>query len=554
MCRGVAEAGHHPIPQVEMPMSYQVLARKWRPDSFESLAGQSHVVRALTNGLDQQRLHHAYLFTGTRGVGKTTLGRILAKCLNCETGITSKPCNTCQSCQEIASGRFIDLIEVDAASRTKVEDTRELLENVSYAPTTGRFKVYLIDEVHMLSTHSFNALLKTLEEPPPHVKFFLATTDPQKLPITVLSRCLQFHLKCLSQEQITSRLAYILQQEKIDFEEQALTRLAHAAEGSMRDALSLLDQAIAFGEGKVTTADIKLMLSTIEATHIYEIIDALADQKAEGLIGITQNLAEQSVDFANVLEELLSFLHQIALGQFVTNANIAAWDKDKISLYAKKFSAQDIQLFYQIALIGRKDLALAPTPRIGLEMVLLRMLAFQPSFDGATQSGSGSIINTENKKSAQPVAQSHEKISLTPTLSRTAGEGVISSSAPIASEWQNILPQLNLSGMTAAIAQHCQIEKMSDQEIILAVDPSQKTLLNKKHEERLAEALQSYFKRPIHLTMNIGQTNLDTPALRQEQEQARLKSVAKESIQQDPNVKKMIETFGAKILPDSIDV
>lgn len=502
-------------------MSYQVLARKWRPDSFETLVGQEHVVRALTNALDQQRLHHAYLFTGTHGIGKTTLGRILAKCLNCEQGITSKPCKTCRPCQEIAEGRFIDLIEVDAASRTKVEDTRELLENVPYAPTSGRFKVYLIDEAHMLSTHSFNALLKTLEEPPLHVKFFLATTDPQKLLATVLSRCLQFHLKCLSPEQISTHLAYILQQENIHYEQEALFRLAHVAEGSMRDALSLLDQAIAFGEGKVMASEIKLMLSTIEATYIYDILEALGNQQPEQLIGITQHLGEKSVDFAHVLEELLSLLHQIAVAGFVPDVPAGIWDKDKILQFVKKFSAADIQLFYQIALIGRKDLPLAPTPRMGFEMVLLRMLAFQPCPMADTKT------EPQVKENPQTISTSVQ--------------------------WPEILSKLNLTGMSAAIANHCVLEKITDTEIILAIDPAQSVLLNKKQEERLGEALQTYFQRPLKLIIEEGKVNLETPAMREKAEQAKLKKSAKESLHQDPNVKKIMETFNAKILPDSIE-
>jgi DNA polymerase-3 subunit gamma/tau len=511
-------------------MSDQVLARKWRPDSFESLVGQSHVVRALTNALDLQRLHHAYLFTGTRGVGKTTLGRILAKCLNCESGITSKPCNRCFACEEIATGRFMDLIEVDAASRTKVEDTRELLENVPYAPTSGRFKVYLIDEVHMLSTHSFNALLKTLEEPPPHVKFFLATTDPQKLPITVLSRCLQFHLKCISPEQISQHLAYILQQENFGYEEDALTRLAYAAQGSMRDALSLLDQAISFSEGQVSTAAVKSMLSTIEATYIYQIVAALKDQDAHALIHITTQLAEQSVDCSNVLEELLAFLHQLALHQFVPDANMGSWDREKITQFASEISAEDLQLYYQIALIGRKDLPLAPTPRMGLEMTLLRMLAFRP---GGTTPLAPALPQTVSK----------------PTTTVSPPQKSVGSS----SQWSEIVSAMKLAGMTAAIANNCVLEKITDNEVHLAIEPSQSVLLNKKHEERLAQSLQEYFNRPIVLTIRKGQTDMATPAAKEQEHKAQRKVQAQDAIVQDPNVQKIIETFDATLLPDSIE-
>ncbi len=364
---------------LEISMPNQALARKWRPDSFEALVGQTHVVKPLSYALDHQQLHHAYLFIGTRGVGKTTIGRILAKGLNCELGMTSKPCNQCQPCLEIADGRFIDLIEVDAASRTKVEDTRELLENVPYSPTSGRFKIYFIDEAHMLSTHSFNALLKTLEEPPPHVKFLLATTDPQKLPITILSRCLQFHLKCLSPEQISQQLSHILQQEQIAFEEESLNRIAAQADGSMRDALSLLDQAIAFGNGSVTTSEVTSMLGLVDVQFVCSILEALINQQADTLILITQQLAEQSFDFGSALEELITLLHQIAIFQFVPDAHLATSQRDKIAHFAKIIPCQEVQLFYQIALMGRKDLPLAPNPRMGLEMTLLRMLAFCPN-------------------------------------------------------------------------------------------------------------------------------------------------------------------------------
>lgn len=520
--------------KVGFSMDYQVLARKWRPDSFQTLVGQSHVVQALTNALDLQRLHHAYLFTGTRGVGKTTLGRILAKCLNCESGVTSKPCNQCHACQEIAAGRFIDLIEVDAASRTKVEDTRELLENVPYAPTSGRFKVYLIDEVHMLSTHSFNALLKTLEEPPPHVKFFLATTDPQKLPVTVLSRCLQFHLKCISPEQIAHHLAHVLTQENIPFEEEALMRLAYAAEGSMRDALSLLDQAIAFSEAKVTTASIKVMLSTIEATYIYQIVAALAKQDAQELIQLTQHLAEQSVDCGNALEELLSLLHQIALVQFVPDANVGSWDKSKIKEFADSISREDIQLFYQIALTGRKDLPLAPTPKVGLEMTLLRMLAFKPVTTPQNN------LPPPKLSSPAPVAKQAPTI---PARAQTADS----------QEWSNIVKGMNLAGITAAIANNCVLEKITDQEVILAIDPGQSILLNKKQEERITLAIQEYLQRPVIVTIRTGQSQMETPAAQVQQQKAERQVLAQDAIAQDPNVQKLINTFNATILPDSVE-
>ncbi len=360
-------------------MSYQVLARKWRPRNFAELVGQTHVRQALTNALDNDRLHHAFLFTGTRGVGKTTIARILAKSLNCEQGISSTPCGQCGTCMEINEGRYVDLIEVDAASRTKVDETRELLENVQYAPSRGRYKVYLIDEVHMFSNSSFNALLKTLEEPPPHVKFLLATTDPQKLPVTILSRCLQFNLKHLSPEQIRNHLGMVLEKEGIVFDTPALGLIARAADGSMRDALSLLDQAIAFGGGSLCESDVRSMLGSIEQHHVLDLLTKLADGDAGALLTRIAQLAEQAPDFAGVLAELISTLHRIALAQAVPGAvDDEMADREAVLALAGRLSPEDVQLYYQIALIGRRDLPLAPTPRGGFEMVLLRMLAFRP--------------------------------------------------------------------------------------------------------------------------------------------------------------------------------
>ncbi|MBF8648273.1 DNA polymerase III subunit gamma/tau [Pseudomonas pudica] len=361
-------------------MSYQVLARKWRPRSFREMVGQTHVLKALINALDNQRLHHAYLFTGTRGVGKTTIARIIAKCLNCETGITSTPCGTCSVCREIDEGRFVDLIEIDAASRTKVEDTRELLDNVQYAPSRGRFKVYLIDEVHMLSTHSFNALLKTLEEPPPYVKFILATTDPQKLPATILSRCLQFSLKNMSPERVVEHLSHVLSAENVPFEPDALWLLGRAADGSMRDAMSLTDQAIAFGEGKVLAADVRAMLGSLDHGQVYGVLQALLEGDARALLEAVRNLAEQGPDWAGVLAEMLNVLHRVAIAQALPEAvDNGQGDRERVLALASALPAEDVQFYYQMGLIGRRDLPLAPDPRGGFEMVLLRMLAFRPA-------------------------------------------------------------------------------------------------------------------------------------------------------------------------------
>ena len=361
-------------------MSYQVLARKWRPRSFREMVGQTHVLKALINALDHQRLHHAYLFTGTRGVGKTTIARIMAKCLNCEQGVSSTPCGECSVCREIDEGRFIDLIEVDAASKTKVEDTREMLDNVQYMPTRGRYKVYLIDEVHMLSTSSFNALLKTLEEPPPYVKFLLATTDPQKLPATVLSRCLQFSLKNMPPEPIVGHLQNVLTSENIPFEDDALWLLGRAADGSMRDAMSLTDQAVSFGDGSVLADDVRAMLGTLDQGQIYGVLKALIAGDARAALSAVAHLAEHGPDWAGVLAEILNALHRIAIAQLMPDAiDNGQGDREQVLELAAIVPAEDVQFYYQLGLIGRRDLPLAPDPRDGFEMVLLRMLAFRPA-------------------------------------------------------------------------------------------------------------------------------------------------------------------------------
>ncbi|CAI8787459.1 DNA polymerase III subunit gamma/tau [Pseudomonas chlororaphis] len=388
-------------------MSYQVLARKWRPRSFREMVGQTHVLKALINALDSQRLHHAYLFTGTRGVGKTTIARIIAKCLNCETGITSTPCGTCSVCREIDEGRFVDLIEIDAASRTKVEDTRELLDNVQYAPSRGRFKVYLIDEVHMLSSHSFNALLKTLEEPPPYVKFILATTDPQKLPATILSRCLQFSLKNMTPERVVEHLTHVLGVENVPFEDDALWLLGRAADGSMRDAMSLTDQAIAFGEGKVMAADVRAMLGTLDHGQVYDVLHALINGDAKALLEAVRHLAEQGPDWNGVLSEILNVLHRVAIAQALPDGvDNGHGDRDRVLALAQALPAEDVQFYYQMGLIGRRDLPLAPDPRGGFEMVLLRMLAFRPadSADAPRQPLKPVGISQATVDSAQSVA------------------------------------------------------------------------------------------------------------------------------------------------------
>ncbi|KPX41900.1 DNA polymerase III subunits gamma and tau [Pseudomonas syringae pv. helianthi] len=425
-------------------MSYQVLARKWRPRSFREMVGQAHVLKALINALDSQRLHHAYLFTGTRGVGKTTIARIIAKCLNCETGITSTPCGTCSVCREIDEGRFVDLIEIDAASRTKVEDTRELLDNVQYAPSRGRFKVYLIDEVHMLSSHSFNALLKTLEEPPPYVKFILATTDPQKLPATILSRCLQFSLKNMTPERVVEHLTHVLGVENVPFEDDALWLLGRAADGSMRDAMSLTDQAIAFGEGKVMAADVRAMLGTLDHGQVFDVLTALLEGDARGVLEAVRHLAEQGPDWNGVLSEILNVLHRVAIAQALPEGvDNGHGDRDRVLALAQALPAEDVQFYYQMGLIGRRDLPLAPDPRGGFEMVLLRMLAFRPadSDDAPRQAlkpvgiSQATVDSRKAVVDATPVASVAPAVSVAPVMAAPdpAFEALPPAAAPIQS-------------------------------------------------------------------------------------------------------------------------
>ena len=426
-------------------MSYQVLARKWRPRSFREMVGQTHVLKALINALDHQRLHHAYLFTGTRGVGKTTIARIMAKCLNCEQGVSSTPCGECSVCREIDEGRFIDLIEVDAASKTKVEDTREMLDNVQYMPTRGRYKVYLIDEVHMLSTSSFNALLKTLEEPPPYVKFLLATTDPQKLPATVLSRCLQFSLKNMPPEPIVGHLQNVLTSENIPFEDDALWLLGRAADGSMRDAMSLTDQAVSFGDGRVFAEDVRAMLGTLDQGQIYGVLKALIAGDARAALSATAHLAEHGPDWAGVLAEILNALHRIAIAQLLPDAiDNGQGDRAQVLELAAIIPPEDVQFYYQLGLIGRRDLPLAPDPRDGFEMVLLRMLAFRPaSLPGTPSTPLLQSAAVPSQTSSAPVTQSVNTLASPEQTSAVYGATPVVNSNTVVAE----------PAMSAAVAQ-----------------------------------------------------------------------------------------------------
>ena len=563
-------------------MSYQVLARKWRPRGFAEMVGQEHVLRALSNALDSGRLHHAFLFTGTRGVGKTTLARILAKSLNCEQGISATPCGVCNTCKEIDEGRFVDLIEVDAASRTKVEDTRELLDNVQYAPTRGRYKVYLIDEVHMLSGHSFNALLKTLEEPPPHVKFLLATTDPQKLPVTILSRCLQFNLRRLSIERIQDHLKLILEKEGLKSEAPALLQLARAADGSMRDALSLLDQAIAFGNGEVNEADVRSMLGSIEQHYVYDLLDALASADGSVLIQRTQELAQQAPDFAAVLAEIITCLHYLALLQQVPDAyELNMGDKERLFKLINLLSPEDMQLYYQIALNGRRDLPLAPDPRNGLEMVLLRMLAFRPETtavkktvlnsppasqapeprvsEGVAPEQKTEVTATENSNAVITEAPS-EADAIPGTVATPLQEkqennkpaGKFNLTAVTVANWHHVVAGLNTGGMLKQLAEHSALVSIEGSKLQLGLAPTHTPMLTSEREKQLQQALSDYFAENIQLQIEATKIEIETPAARSEREQQERQLAAQQSIVNDDNVKNIMDTFNARVDIDSI--
>ena len=518
-------------------MSYQVLARKWRPRTFHELAGQEHVVRALTNALDQQRLHHAFLFTGTRGVGKTTIARIFAKSLNCETGISSTPCGECSACREIDAGRFVDLIEVDAASRTGVDDTRELLENVQYAPSRGRFKVYLIDEVHMFSRNSFNALLKTLEEPPPHVKFLLATTDPQKLPVTVLSRCLQFNLKRLPTPLIAGYLNQVLEREGVTGEEAAVRLLARAGDGSMRDALSLLDQAIAFGGGRVDTVTVSAMLGSIDRRRVVGLLEALTANDAPLLLQRVAELDELSPDYAAVLAELLALLQQVALVQVVPDAapDDGAADPEQLCQLAGQLAPEDVQLFYQIALLGRRDLPLNPDLRGGFEMVLLRMLCFRP----ATVEGVA-IATTA------PVPVPTPAIAAIP---RPAPPVVAVSAQPASgSEWDLLVKQMVLNGREKDLASNCELVKHEGNHFCLMLEPRFEIMLSQHVKDGLKSALERHLGEPVDLKFQFGSVTTATPKERRQQQQAERRQVISDQARHDPHVRDIVETFDARIV------
>ena len=591
-------------------MSYQVLARKWRPKKFAEVAGQGHVLKSLINALDNERLHHAYLFTGTRGVGKTTLARILAKCLNCEKGVTSEPCEACSTCTEINEGRFIDLIEVDAASRTKVEDTRELLDNVQYSSTRGRFKVYLIDEVHMLSNHSFNALLKTLEEPPAHVKFLFATTDPQKLPITILSRCLQFNLKNLSPKLIVEYLETVMQQEQIKCDSDALWQLAAAASGSMRDALTLADQAISYCQGEISHSGVIDMLGVPQQAQVFELLSAMAKGDLPLVLSLVEAISDHTPDYSNTLDSLLSTLHRIAIAQAAPTAvDNSFGDKQAVLRLAAEFAAEDIQLFYQLGAKGRGELRSGLDMRSAFEMLLLRMMIFSPSLvdqnlmpcqagsddrdqhsdllrDGHSETpverpqmetaGGPAVSETADSVQSQKkktLADQHESDSLarqhvfTPKSvcdeSQPPAEGL---QEPTQSEvrrsdllrtlthesWLEVFPSLSVSGIVRNILANTEWEEFSEGILLLRLAEDQSALYSEEILPKLESALTQYFCEPVSLKITVGVVDVETPALKAQRlmKEARLSMV--NEFETDTNVRELVDRFAATVETGSI--
>jgi DNA polymerase-3 subunit gamma/tau len=534
-------------------MSYQVLARKWRPRNFSALVGQEHVVRALTHALEQKRLHHAYLFTGTRGVGKTTLARILAKALNCETGITPNPCGVCSACTEIDSGRFIDLIEIDAATNTGIDDMRELQDNAIYAPTRGRFKVFVIDEVHMLSKQAFNSMLKTFEEPPEHIKFILATTDPQKIPVTVLSRCLQFNLKQMPREAIYTHLGYILQQEKTASEPAALRLIAQAAQGSMRDALSLLDQAIAYAGGKVSEEAVRAMLGAIDQDYLFKLLDGLARQEITAMLAVASEMESRSLSFDGALQDLATLLHQIALAQSAPEAlGQDLPERERILALAQQFDAEELQLYYQIALHGRRDLPLAPDEYAGFSMSLMRMLAFRPVEAGAV----APPASAKKKPEAQPAPTATAAV---PTRSGTTAAAAhsVAAALPAAARafdgnWPALANQLRVSGVAKQLAQQSELRSFDGERMELGLAFPAKHLAEKAYQDKLRDALKEHFGRAVALKIVIGEISGITAAVQAQSERQARQGKALEAIHGDAFVRDLMDTFDATIVSDSV--
>lgn len=578
-------------------MSYQALARKWRPKTFAEVIGQEHVVAALTNGLDNQRIHHAFLFAGTRGVGKTTLARILARALNCEQGIRSTPCGQCVSCTGVDRGNFIDLIEVDAASRTKVDDTRELLDNVQYTPTQGRFKIYLIDEVHMLSTHSFNALLKTLEEPPEHVKFLLATTDPQKLPTTILSRCIQFNLKAMDISLLTAQLEKILDAESVGYDQGALLVLARSANGSVRDALSLLDQGIAFGNGEVRVEPMRAMLGMIDDHFTARLLDQVCRGQGPEALETVGEMALRSVDFSAALDEILTALHNISLYQVSPRAvEGKGVDSSALSALAQLADAELLQLIYQIALIGKRDLPLAPDPRSGFEMVLLRMIAFRPDSAAAQPARQTPSARPKDKKPppaakteaqsapAKPKPQPQSKPQSKPqpppavaeagtaedgftpagearrqtpeaTDNATAGANITLDQLDQSERWAAFIEQSGLGGLARELMMHMVPESVAGHTLSLTLDAGHRQLLNDRRLKKIETHLAEQLSQPVKLQVNTAETGAtarETPSRQQDRARQEKQQAATQAFLDDPKVRELVDLFDAEVVDDTI--
>ena len=548
-------------------MSYQVLARKWRPRTFGELVGQSHVVTALVNALSQGRLHHAYLLTGTRGVGKTTLARILAKSLNCERGVSATPCGECGACVAIDGGRFVDLLELDAASNTGVDNMREILDNARYAPTAGRYKVYLIDEVHMLSKPAFNSMLKTLEEPPEHVKFVLATTDPQKIPVTVLSRCLQFNLKPLAPARITARLATILDAESVPHDPAALVLLAAAATGSLRDALSLLDQAIVHGGGSVSEAGVRDMLGVVDRAYVWRLAEAVADGDGERLLAEVSAMAERGLSFDSALQELASLWHRIAIAQVLPHAfDPEDADAARVRELAARVEPEAVQLHYQIALQGRNDLPLAPDEQTGFQMTLLRMLAFEPVPSGPpdepsppssrraapVQRVSGAVAVGRSSAvgpTATVVGRSTAVSPIAPEVGRSSADPP---AATVIADWPALVAGLGLAGMTQQLASQSELAAQEPGVLVLRVAEAARHLCGRQYVERLREAVSQALGRPVRVRLEVASAVASTLAEKERRERSEVQQQAERAFRDDPVVRDLLDRFDARIRPDSV--
>ena len=530
-------------------MTYQVLARKWRPRAFEEIVGQPHVVTALVNALESKRLHHAYLFTGTRGTGKTTLARILAKAINCETGITPRPCGKCRACTEIDAGRFVDLLEVDAATNTKVDEMRELLDTAQYMPVAGRFKVYIIDEVHMLSRHAFNSMLKTLEEPPEHVKFILATTDPQRLPVTVLSRCLQFNLKPQPAPVVAAHLERVLEKEGIAFEEAALLQLGRAAAGSLRDSLSLLDQAIAHGGGRVTAAQVADMLGSLGGDIIWPLLERIVAGDGPGTLQEAARVAERSVSFDSALEEIAAILHRVALAQ--AGAKPPAEDEDaaRVGEMAVRLDAGRLQVMYQVALLGRRDLPLAPDEYAGFTMTMLRMLSF------CQQAGGEARPRPRESAAAEPRSAPRTAAPAAPSPATTTAQPPSSAGQRMAGfdgNWPALVDKMNLTGMAGMVARHGELVAYENGHLELAVPETHRMYAEKAYVDKLRGELVSYFGPALRLTVKVGATAGRSVAAERSRELAKKQASAAASIEDDPFVRDLVRDLGAEVVPSSI--